>query len=105
MLDRMISPQFDWWRALWHIEPWGDEAKQTATLAAEMHNAVLLGLAHTGRVKIEQSDLKTFDEFMPKFTFVKPGAKKKKKRKTMTPAQRVSPKVAEAWMAARWGNG
>ncbi len=101
----MYDGQFDEWYAEWHIAPWGDEAKQTATIAAEMHNAVLLGLSHTGFVKVEQADLKTFDDFMPKFTFVKPGAKKKKKRKTMTPAQRVSPKVAEAWMAARWGNG
>lgn len=106
MLDDMFGNQFDEWWAEWHIEPWGDEAKQTAMICAELHNAINLGINRIPFVNAGGVKHMTHKRFMPRFRFAKPGEKKKKRRNVMAPSpNRMSNRAAEAALAYAFGGG
>lgn len=94
MLDELSPQKFDEWIAYYLLEPFGDQWRQSGSIAAMVHNAAMFQLA--GGDPPEES-LLTDEEFIPKFK------KHSRRSKTTRKGRRLDPKLAEIEMRRRFG--
>ena len=83
------APEFARWKADWIIDPWGNDWRQAATIAAEVHNAgaVQHALQAAAAGHSVAPDIRQVSEFIPFAKKIKP---KKERRRTADESEAVA---------------
>lgn len=64
MLDRITPEQFVEWIAFYSLEPFGDEWRQAALIAAEAANAGKIALTPHMKTRLRESDLTQPEDYL-----------------------------------------
>ncbi len=95
MLDELTPEQFNEWWAMYLIEPWGDDWKQTGAICETAYNMGLVTSRAFGGGRIEKSDLRKADDYIPRL--------RTKKERRATPGRMLGGREAECVLRAQFG--
>lgn len=65
MLAEISPQQFREWKAYEQVEPWGDEWRQSSTIATVVANEIRRVVAMFGNGNLEERDLYSLSNFVP----------------------------------------